>query len=313
MNYIVLDLEWNQAPEGKIRRNKYIPCEIVEIGAVKLNEKKEVIGTFNELIKPQVYNKMHYVTREIIHINMEELSKMESFVTVVGRFLKWCGEDYIFCTWGPMDLTELQRNMNFYGVPSLTMKPLNYFDVQKLFSIAMNERRVRRTLEYAVDNLKIDKIIPFHRAECDAYYTAVIFRKISNAYVDKFYSIDVFETPKNKKEEISVVFDRYSKYISREFKTKEDALSDKAVKNVNCIVCNKSLKKSIKWFSPNGKTYYCEAFCNSHGHFRGKIRIKRSRNGNVFVIKTIKSISEDEVQGVKEKYIDYLAKKKDTK
>ena len=42
MNYIVFDLEWNQCPGGKKGANKKIPFEIIEIGAVKLNNEKEV-------------------------------------------------------------------------------------------------------------------------------------------------------------------------------------------------------------------------------------------------------------------------------
>ena len=42
MNYIVFDLEWNQSPGGKRWSNSRLPFEIIEIGAVKLNEKKEI-------------------------------------------------------------------------------------------------------------------------------------------------------------------------------------------------------------------------------------------------------------------------------
>ena len=38
MNYIVFDLEWNQNPAGKKSRNDRLPFEIIEIGAVKVNE-----------------------------------------------------------------------------------------------------------------------------------------------------------------------------------------------------------------------------------------------------------------------------------
>ena len=41
MNYIVFDLEWNQNPAGKKTRNDKLPFEIIEIGAVKVNSKKE--------------------------------------------------------------------------------------------------------------------------------------------------------------------------------------------------------------------------------------------------------------------------------
>ncbi len=309
MNYIVFDLEWNQSPEGKWNRNQSIPCEIVEIGALKLNSDKEIIDSFNELIKPQIYKKMHHITKEILHLKMEELEKMDTFTTVIERFLKWCGEDYIFCTWGPMDLSELQRNMDFYQVPSLTTGPLKFYDIQKLFSIAMDEKRVRRTLENAVDILHIDKTNPFHRAGADAYYTARVFRSITDAYVERFFSIDVYEAPKSKKDEIFVMFDRYSKYISREFPTKEEALSDKTVKSLKCIYCKKSAKKILKWFTGNGRTYYCEGYCSRHGSLKGKIRIRKTKTGTVFIIKTIKSINEEELKALREMHADLQLKR----
>ena len=43
MNYIVLDLEWNQSPGGKEKENPNLGFEIIEIGAVKLNSEFEQI------------------------------------------------------------------------------------------------------------------------------------------------------------------------------------------------------------------------------------------------------------------------------
>ena len=40
--YIVFDLEWNQCPYGKDRENSRLPFEIIDIGAVALNKKKEI-------------------------------------------------------------------------------------------------------------------------------------------------------------------------------------------------------------------------------------------------------------------------------
>ena len=37
MNYIVLDLEWNQSNTGKEPQVKELPFEIIDIGAVKLD------------------------------------------------------------------------------------------------------------------------------------------------------------------------------------------------------------------------------------------------------------------------------------
>lgn len=46
MNYIVFDLEWNQNPDGRKHPDSRLPFEIIEIGAVKLNEKREIVDTF---------------------------------------------------------------------------------------------------------------------------------------------------------------------------------------------------------------------------------------------------------------------------
>ena len=114
MHYIVFDLEWNQSKTGLEKETKEIPFEIIEIGAVKLDEEFRLEDKFQRFIRPQVYRELHEVTRNLIHIKMEELETGKAFPLVMKEFLDWCGEDYIFCTWGPLDLTELQRNMKFY-------------------------------------------------------------------------------------------------------------------------------------------------------------------------------------------------------
>ena len=51
MNYIILDLEWNQGNEQKEKQLKELPFEIIEIGAVKLNSRMEICDSFHELIR----------------------------------------------------------------------------------------------------------------------------------------------------------------------------------------------------------------------------------------------------------------------
>ena len=116
MNYIVFDLGWNQCPYGKERENEKLPFEIIGIGAVKLNEQFEMMESFQCLVQPMVYKKLHYRTQDIIGLSMKELEKGIPFYRAIREFLKWCGEDSTFCTWGSMDLLELQRNMKYYGV-----------------------------------------------------------------------------------------------------------------------------------------------------------------------------------------------------
>lgn len=300
MNYIVFDLEWNQSNTGKEKEVKDIPFEIIEIGAVKLNGSFEIKGKFNRLIKPRIYHELHHITRNLLQLKIAELQNQSCFKEVAQEFLDWCGEDYIFCTWGPLDLTELQRNMRFYDMPPLSGRPIKFYDVQKLFSIEYEDKKSRRTLEYAVDYLKIPKDIPFHRAFSDAYYTAKVLAGIKENTLGN-YSFDTFVTPGNKKEEIFVVFDGYTKYITREFKDKQEALTDREVMSTKCYLCRRNIKRKIKWFSPNGKHYYSVGCCGEHGYVKAKIRIRKSEGDKAYVVKTTKFISEEEMLKIREK------------
>ena len=73
MNYIVLDLEWNQCNTGKEPEVKMMPFEIIDIGAIKLNEDKVMVDEYNQLIKPTVYRHMHKITGDLIHLHMKFL------------------------------------------------------------------------------------------------------------------------------------------------------------------------------------------------------------------------------------------------
>ena len=61
MNYIVLDLEWNQGSKNE-EPNEELHFEIIEIGAVCLNESGVIVSEFSRLIKPQIYHEMHKIT-----------------------------------------------------------------------------------------------------------------------------------------------------------------------------------------------------------------------------------------------------------
>lgn len=304
MNYIVLDLEWNQSNDGREPEVKEIPFEIIDIGAVKLDESKKCIGEYNQLVKPAVYLQMHKVTGNLVHLQMKDLQKGRPFTEVIPEFLSWCGEDFVFCTWGPLDLFELQRNIQYYHLKPLSVNPVRFLDVQKLFGIAFDgadyKAGQRRNLEYAIDCLKIEKDVPFHRAYSDAYYTARILEYLPQDVLLN-YSIDTYVLPRTRQEEIHVLFHDYMKYISREFKDKQEALEDREVISTKCYLCHKNLRKKIRWFSPNGKHYYSVAFCPIHGYMKSKIRIRKSEKGMVYVVKTSKFISEEDYRKILQK------------
>ncbi|MCH1981540.1 exonuclease domain-containing protein [Ruminococcus sp. OA3] len=312
MNYIVFDLEWNQCPFGKDRENPRLPFEIIEIGAVKLDEGKKVLGEFHRLIHPMVYKRIHFRTKEILGMSMKMLESGDFFYDAIKDFLEWCGEDYRFCSWGSMDLTELQRNMKYYGLLDLIKGPIRYYDVQKLFSLEYEDGKSRRSLEYGIDYLNIEKTRDFHHALTDAYYTADILARIDEDMMRMNDSIDCYQNPQSREEEIHVISESYEKYISREFESKEDAMKEREISASRCFLCGKNVRKKIRWFSINSKSYYCVAYCGKHGYLKGKIRMKKAEDGKFYVVKTIKLAGEDEAVEIREKR-DILKRKRSQK
>ena len=301
MNYIVFDLEWNQSNTGLEAEVEQLPFEIIEIGAIKLNDTGVMVGEFSELIKPQVYRELHHITSQLIHMKMKELERGNAFPVVANWFLSWCGEEeYIFCTWGCLDLMELQRNIKFYNMTPLSDGPIAFLDVQKLFGIAYEDRKQRRSLEYAIDYLQIEKDIPFHRAFSDAYYTAKILMEIKEKHPEvlRNVSFDVYHPPVDRNAEVKIQFDSYMKYISRKFADKTQAFADREVSSTKCYLCHRNLRKKIRWFSVNGKTYNAVAYCEKHGHLKAKVRFRKTDDEKVYVVKTTKFISEEEVEEI---------------
>lgn len=301
MNYIILDLEWNQSAKGKKYENRELPFEIIQIGAVKLNTAGEVLDSFNRVICPTVYKKLHSAVKEVVALTDQELKAGMSFQEAFLHLMQFCGDEYIFCTWGSQDLWQLQQNMAFYHIENAFPRVMQYYDVQKLFSIVFEDGKLRRTVEHAVDVFAFEKDLMFHSAVNDAFYVARIFQRLmENKEAMERVSVDYYKPPLTKKEEVCLRFKTYSKYIYRVFPSKEEAMEDKGVCSIKCPVCRTSLHKRVMWFSGNTKKYYCVARCPFHGFVRGKIQMKKAADdpNQVFPIKIVKPISEEDVEKI---------------
>lgn len=298
MNFIVFDLEWNQSPNGKEDSVENLPFEIIEIGAVKLSREFKPLGEFHKLIKPHVYKKMHFKISEVTHMDMEELyEEGQSFPKVMAEFQEWCGkEDFYFCTWGSMDLTELQRNMAYHGLLIPFGRPLMYYDIQKLYCLQYGDGKNRISLDLAVQLQGIGEQRPFHRALDDAYYTGRILSLLDMETYGVYVSVDYYQLPSGKEDEIQLSFPEYSKFVSREFEIREDIMKDKNVTDMVCLKCKRMLRKKLKWFPYGQRFYFCLAICPEHGYVKGKIRVKRSESGLFYVVKTIKMAAPEDVE-----------------
>lgn len=172
MDYIVFDLELNSKPF----KNRH-PNEIIEIGAVKLNDNLEETGNFQCFVRPRLYKKLFSVVKNKTGINQEDISGAIGFRKAVAQFREWMGTDYILCSWGHDDIHHMRQNCKFNHMGAGWIN--QSIDVQKQVSRIFGlVRGTAYSLENALKALDIPVEGQLHRADSDARYTAEIFRRI---------------------------------------------------------------------------------------------------------------------------------------
>jgi len=137
---------------------------------------------------------------------------------------------------------------------------------------------------------------PFHRALDDAYYTGRILSALDMETFGTYVSVDYYGLPGNKAEEYRLYFPEYSKYVSREFDSREDILKDKDITDMKCVKCSRMLRKKLRWFPYGQKFYFCLAVCPEHGFVKGKIRVKKSEDDRFYAVKTAKMADAQDVE-----------------
>ena len=177
-NYIVLDLEWNQPiSRGKVYRTENVALygEIIQIGAVKLDENLEVIDEFSIFVKPQIYTKMNKEIQDLTAITDADLAGGISFPEAAEHFTSWCGGDAILLTWGESDLDMLEDNCLLHNISYEWI--LEWYDAQLMFDdqITMEDRRF--SLDYACYTLDITGSFA-HDALHDAKATADVLKHL---------------------------------------------------------------------------------------------------------------------------------------
>lgn len=183
MNYIVYDLEFNQdipSFNSTMEVTTKYPYEIIQIGAVKLDENYNVVDTFNRYVKPTIYSQISTFITELTGITTEELLEEDTFPSIYREFIRFMGtDDPVLCIWGMSDVKELFRNVEYYNQDK-TLLPLKYINLQPYVSMHFKlSKHQLLKLQTAVEMLQIEMPYQFHNALHDAYYTAELFKKIN--------------------------------------------------------------------------------------------------------------------------------------
>lgn len=311
MNYIVFDLEWNQSPRGSAGEHPRMPFEIIEIGAVKLDESFEILDEFHTLITPHIYPKLHRVIRGMLNYDEKVLKKEGiGFKEACRAFLTWCGEDYQFCTWGSSDLYFLQNNMDFYYMERLPY-PVRYYNVQQIYADIHTENHEICKLEKAVEHLGLAEQEAYHSAISDARYTARVM-KAGIPSLGDHYVYDIYRHPKTREEEIHDLHGGVLDEISSEYASRKAAVEDKNTTLIYCIKCGKPCRDRVSWFQTGGNSLTAAGKCFLHGYMVSQYKVKNAGNStdNVFLMKRTYAADRADIRRLREKREQVMARKK---
>lgn len=240
MEYIIFDLEFNQGFDKKLNKtvsNEKCPFEIIQIGAIKLDSNLNMIDTFNEYVKPQIYKDIHPFIQKMTSITKNDVEYAKSFPQVFKEFKNFISsKKIVFGVWGTGDLKELYRNINYYNLPSKSL-PKSYINIQDYASkYFKNPSGKSIGLQNAISILGLNQDKSYHDALNDAYYTSQVFIKINNpsivpdSYV--YTSVSPNKSTRKSKQEVDYekLFNEFEKMLNRSITREEKKIIDLAYK-----------------------------------------------------------------------------------
>ena len=288
MYYITLDLEWNQAYAQKaLAVQKRLACrlrgEVIQIGAVKMDSRMNICGSYQIIVKPQHFKKLHRHVSQLTGITQEQMDMGTPLPEAAERFKKWCGKDFCFLTWGPDDIPMLKENFNVHGLSSGWLDRV--YDLQVIFNRQTDDSAKQRSLEYAMDYFGLEQHLPAHDALNDAYFTALVAKKLDVPAGVKTYS-DV----RGEFLEDSVIGDADAGDDG--YVTISEMLEDGINKIPLCPICKKEMHEEDKLLHSKGQKYTLHFVCKKHGDMLLSLKLHRNFNDTWRARRTIRYADE---------------------
>ena len=109
MKYIIFDLEatcWLGRPPKGLN-------EIIEIGAIMVNDYGEAESKFTKFIQPTINPILSDFCKQLTSISQTDVDRAKTYPAVIQEFKDWIGvgdESYILISWGKYDCQQLRQD-----------------------------------------------------------------------------------------------------------------------------------------------------------------------------------------------------------
>ena len=184
-SYVVLDLEMCKVPRGAGRDLFQAASELIQIGAVLVDENYQIKDTFMTYVAPQ-FGAIDSFIQRLTGITRNHTKDAPSAKDALEAFANWLPDDACLVAWSDNDRAQIEREIRGkdINIPRLEtyMDIECWIDCQALFADKLDTGKHYRLSE-ALLLAQIDYDEGAHDALIDARNTARLFEKVQREEV----------------------------------------------------------------------------------------------------------------------------------
>ncbi len=279
MHYVVMDLEWNQAMSSKSSVFNHLPIrlrgEIIEIGAVKLDENLRPAEEFKIDVKPIYFKRMHFKVKKLTGFDKDRLANGVLFPEALQQFREWCGDGVTFLTWGSDDQGILEQNIIIHDLDWDWID--SWVNLQGIYNLQTESDRTQKSLATAMEHFGIEQTRVAHDALGDAYNTALVCTHLDLEQGIKDYEAGkAAKAPKATYNADGPV--PIEHVASDTYPTKVEAFADEGFTRPVCPLCGEKLNYS-KWVNQGDQRYMTMGTCPEHDKLLVRLKFHKSDTG----------------------------------
>ena len=176
--YVVIDLEMCRVAK-ELRKEYRARHEIIQIGAVLLDERMKVVDRISILVRPE-FGWIDPFIEKLTGISQGQVSEAPMIREAMQIFWDWLPEEEVTAvSWSMSDKQQFEKEFSAKGLEFQRMNTLfeNWVDCQEVFG-----RRVHAGRSYSLTDAMIAADIEgegrAHDGLDDAYNTALLFAKL---------------------------------------------------------------------------------------------------------------------------------------
>ena len=165
-----------RTPKGTKNAQFSLRNELIQIGAVLLDDNFVEVGTFMTYVSPQ-YSRINPFIQKLTGITQKDVTGAPHFKEALEMFVEWIPADAEIIAWSESDACQIRCESEYKNISVEHLNLDNWIDCQKTFSEKMHTEKVYRLSEaLSIADIYYDE--DFHDALVDAKNTALLFAKM---------------------------------------------------------------------------------------------------------------------------------------